>query len=210
MIVSLEEARAKLRQSIDECLALIRVVHSLDSDSGSPKTLSKEQLDLISGWAFVRIHAAWEDFTETSFLAYMLGAHGTSGFVPSRYVFPLDEQHALNMILGGRDYVQWTTPSVIRRQSLVCFEGGLPFLPILDSLIGELQEVNTIRNAIVHQSTSALEKFQSLVRSKLGSLPKDINPAGFLLSPKPPTRGRTNFSYYSARITTFANGVVSG
>ena len=148
---------------------------------------------------------------KSCFIAYMLGAETASGFAPPRYVFPNDEQHALDMVLAGREYFPWTAPDAIRRQSILYFQDGQPFQQILDSMTTELQEINTLRNAVVHRSRKAVERFNSLVRDKLLTAPLDVTPARFLLiRSKSGTAERTYFSHYCNKLRVVANKIVPG
>lgn len=205
---SFENLRDNLLQNIEESLDLIRTVNVIISQSGLSVNLSLEQRDFIVEWAFVKVHAAWESFLESCFIAYMLGVQTSSGFAPPRYVFPKDEQHALNIILGDREYFPWTAPAAVRKQSILYFEDGQPFRQILDSTTIELQEINTLRNAVVHRSQVAMEKFLSLVRDKMLTAPPDISPAIFLLGAKSGTMGRIYFSHYCDKLKVVANKIV--
>lgn len=205
---SLESCRDNLLRSMEESLDLIRTVNAMVSQSGLEVNLSAAQRDFIVEWAFVRVHAAWEGFLENCFIAYMLGVQTTSGFAPVRYVFPNDQQHALDMILAGREYFPWTAPGALRRQSLLCFQDGRPFRQILDEATTELQEMNTVRNSVVHRSRVAVEKFKSLVRDKMLTAPPDVTPASFLLTAKSEIAQRTFFFYYCNRLTVVANKIV--
>lgn len=207
-MVSLESCRDNLLRNIQESLDLIRSVNAIISQPGLQLNLSTAQRDFIVGWAFVSIHATWESFLESCFIAYMLGEHSTSGFAPVRYVFPNDEQHALSMISAGREYFPWTAPDALRRQSLICFQGGHPFSQILERTTTELQEINTVRNSVVHRSRGATEKFKSLVRDKILTAPLDITPATFLLMVKSEIAERTFFSYYCNKLRVVANKIV--
>jgi hypothetical protein len=205
---SLASFRDDLLRNIEESLDLIRTVNSIICQSGLPVNLNTAQRDFIVEWAFVKVHAAWESFLESSFIAYMLGVQTAAGFAPRRYVFPSNEQHALDIVLGSREYFPWTAPDSVRRQSILCFEDGQPFRQILDSTTTELQEINTVRNAVVHRSRVAVEKFKSLVRDKILTAPPDVTPARFLLATKSGTTGRTYFSHYCNKLRIVVNKVV--
>jgi hypothetical protein len=168
------------------------------SQPGLHTNLSTKQRDFIVEWAFVRVHAAWERFLESSFIAYMLGMKTKSGFAPSRYVFPKDNQHALDIVSGSREYFPWTAPEAVIRQS---------FRQILESTANELQEINTLRNAVVHRSRLALEKFKSLARNEMLTAAPNVGPANFLLKVKPGTARRTYFSYYCNKLRVVANKI---
>jgi hypothetical protein len=178
------------------------------SQSGSPVNLSTTQRDSIVEWAFVRVHAVWEGFLESCFIAYMLGAKTESGFAPVRYVFPKDEEHALSMVLANREYFPWTAPEALRRQSVLCFQDGSPFWDILGEATTELQEVNTLRNYVLHRSRVSEEKFKSLVRDKLLTVPPDVTPASFLLSARSGTAQRTFMAHYCNKLTVVSNKIV--
>jgi hypothetical protein len=203
----LESFHDELILNIEESLELIRTANWIMSQSGLRTNLSIKQRDFIVEWAFVGVHAAWERFLESSFIAYMLGVKTASGFAPLRYVFPNDKRHALEIVLGGREYFPWTAPEAVRRQSILCFEDGQPFREILESTTNELQEINTLRNAIVHRSHSAVEKFKSLVRDKMLTIASDVGPANFLLTVKSGTARRTYFSYYCNKLKIVANKI---
>jgi len=207
-MISLESYRDNLKRTIDESRDLVRTVNAIVSQPDLPVKLSTAQRDFIVEWAFVRIHAAWESFLENCFIAYMLGLQTISGFAPVRYVFPKDEQHALGMILAGREYFPWTAPDALRRQSLLCFQDGHPFRQILDEATTELQEMNTVRNSVVHRSRAAVEKFKSLVRDKMLTAPPDVTPASFLLTAKSGKARRTFFSHYYDKLRVVANKIV--
>jgi len=205
---TLETFRDELCRNIDESLNLIQTVNSIISQPSLPVNLSIEQRDFIFEWAFVKVHAAWETFLENCFLTYMLGGHTASGFAPVRYVFPNNEQHALDIILAGRDYFRWTDPSIVKKQSNLCFQNGEPFGEGLDLAMEDLQEMNTVRNAVVHRSRAALERFKSLVRGKLLTAPLDITPGKFLITTKPGTVRRTYFGHYCNKLKVIANKIV--
>lgn len=202
---NLESFRDNLTKNIEDSISLIQTANTIISQSSLPVRLTIEQRDFIVEWALVKVHAAWESFLESCFIAYMLGEQTSSGFTPLRYVFPNDEQHALNLILAGREYFPWTSPSAVRRQSTLCFQNGQPFSAIVNSMV-ELQEINTLRNAIVHGSRVAVEKFKTLVRDKILTVPPSINPSTFLLTSQ--SRQKTYFTYYCNKLSTIADKIV--
>jgi hypothetical protein len=194
----LEACRDDLQRSITESLGLIRTVNRVMSLSELPANISIDQRDFMVEWVFVRIHTAWERFIENCFLLYMLGGRCSSGFAPDRYVFPEDESHALGFVKAGRDYayIRWTDPSVVKKHASLCFRNGEPFQTVLDLKAVQLQDMNTIRNAVVHQSRDSLDRFKSLVRRELGTASLDATPGKFLTRIKPRTIGTTYLDSY--------------
>jgi hypothetical protein len=209
-MTNLETFRDDLHRSIDESLDLIRTVNQIMSLSDLSVNISIDQRDFMVEWVFVKIHTAWEMFIESCFLEYMLGGRSPSGFAPDRYVLPEDERHALDLVKAGRDYIyiRWTDPSILKRYSSLCFRDGEPFQAILDLKTAQLQDMNTIRNAVVHQSRDSLDKFKSLVRKELKAAPLNITPGKFLMIIKPKTIGTTYLNSYCKTLKVISRRVV--
>jgi len=197
-MTNLATFRDDLQRNIAESLDLIRTVNQIVSLSDLSVNISIDQRDFMVEWVFVRIHTAWERFIENCFLMYMLGERSSSGFAPDRYAFPEDENHALGFIKAGRDYIyiRWTDPSTVKKYASLCFKSGEPFQTILDLKTAQLQDMNTIRNAVVHQSRDSLDKFKSLVRRELRTAPLNITPGKFLMTIKPKTIRTTYLNSY--------------
>jgi len=51
---------------------------------------------------------------------------------------------------------------------------------VLNTMKAEINAIRKVRNAIAHTSKSATQKFEDLVRGKVGYLPEGITPAKFL------------------------------
>lgn len=206
---TLDSFRDDLVLDIDETLSLIRTINSLLSMTLPPHAgVTPLQRDLIVEWAFVHLHAEWENFLESTFIAYMLGSQTNSGYSPTRYVFPIDEQHALGIIRAGREFFQWTKPGKVNEQSSLCFQNGEPFRPVLESTMTDLKEMTVIRNAIVHKSTVALDKFKTLVRNRLRTAPLGITPGSFLITLKPRTVRTTFLISYCHKLQIIANKLI--
>lgn len=205
---TLDSFRDDLIRDIDETIKLIKTVNAILSLATLPVNLSPRQRDTIVEWAFVNLHAEWENFLENCFLTYMLGSQTESGYKPIRYVFPNNEQHALGLILAGRDFFQWTKPTKVKEQSDLCFENGEPFRPVLESATADLTDMTIIRNAIVHRSLVSQNKFKSLVRNKLKTAPLSISPGIFLATTKPKTLQTTFLSSYCSKLKVIAKKIV--
>jgi hypothetical protein len=205
---ALDHFRDDLIQDIDDALNLIRIIITISSITTLPTNLSSKHRETIVEWAFVNLHTEWENFLENCFITYMLGGHTDSGYSPVRYIFPKDEQHAMGIILAGRDFFQWTKPIRVKEQSVLCFENGEPFRSVLESTMTELNEMTNIRNAIVHKSATAMEKFRGLVRNKLKTLPLAMTPGVFLVTTKPKTLSATFLSGYCRKLKIISGKLV--
>jgi hypothetical protein len=197
-----------LIQDIEESLGLIITANSLVSLAGLTVSLSTRQVEQITEWAFVNVHKDWENFIEDCFLAYMTGVQTLSGYKPARYVLPNDVEHALKLILAGRDFFQWAKPKRVWEEAELCFENGEPFKTALESAAAELAEMTTIRNEIVHRSKPSNDKFKTFVRHKLKTAPPNITAGQFLTTIKPKTTGTTFMVAYCKKLKVIAKKVV--
>jgi len=205
----IDSYRDELLAEVDVCLNLVRIINEIYSLSGLPINLNTQQRDIILEWAFVNLLGAWEKFLEDCFVDYMLGVQTSSGYCPTRYVFPTDRHHALKLILAGRDFFKWTTPKRVREQATLCFENGEPFRTVLESAASDLSEMNIVRNAIVHRSAEAVEKFEVVVRNKLRTAPLGVRPGEFLSTVRPRTIRTTFLSSYCGKLKRVARLLVS-
>jgi len=88
------------------------------------------------------------------------------------------------MIPEKRSYADWNAAMVGNRAHRF-FRGGRPFTDALSGSQTALDEAKTIRNAIAHESTKAQDKFETLVRTKLGTLPAALGVGRFLSTTVP-------------------------
>lgn len=140
----------------------------------------QDQIYMVYELSFLKNFLSWEWFIEGTFILYMLGSKTNTGYRPEVYVRPKDQKHAYQFVKEGRDYADWTSPDVVIRKSSLFFRDGEPYKDALEPIIRDIQDMKTIRNAIVHISTESREKFETLIRSKLGYARVAITPGEFL------------------------------
>lgn len=160
--------------------------------------------------AFLRAFLAWETFLEESFILYLLGQKPPRGRAPRRYAFPPNRRAAVEWVLPEhRDYAEWGVAADVRNRAERFFRGGRPFASVLRSMQNLLDDTRTIRNAVAHESTSALQKFEKLARSKLGALPPNLTIGGFLGMNMPGSTPPLSFlEFYVAKIEFAAKQIV--
>lgn len=159
--------------------------------------------------AFLRSYLAWETFLEESFILYMLGKAPPGGEAARRYSFPPDRKTAVEWVVPeDRSYARWDAQPVgIRAQRF--FQDGLPFSDALRSSQAHLSEAKTIRNAVAHNSAKARERFDGLVRTRLGTLPADVTVGSFLGMVVPASAPPISFlEFYLQRIELVAGQIV--
>ena len=158
--------------------------------------------------AFLRAFLAWESFLEESFVLYLLGKVPPRGRRPRRFALPPNRGAAQDFVAEGREYAAWDAASVIRRAELF-FLRGRPFTDPLRANQTLLKEAQTLRNAVVHESASAREKFENLVRVKLGTLPPNSTVGHFLETTVPGSTPPSSFlEFYLDRMNLIAEQIV--
>lgn len=212
-------ARRKLRtvlaefsRSLQECRRLSADAYqwSLPGVPGTRPLISQQRRDHMTEMAFLRGFLAWESFVEESFVLYLCGQKPPRGRTPNRYAFPPDQKTAMAWVIPeGRDYAQWTDAQHVRERAERFFKAGRPFAPVLRGNQSVLDEVRIIRNGITHKSVSARQKFETVVRTKLGSLPPNLTIAGFLAMTVPGSSPPVSFlESYVAKIDLAAQQII--
>jgi len=150
--------------------------------------------ELITELAFLRAFLAWEAFLEQSFILYLVGSRPPRGLAPQRYYLPPNQKLAKEWVVPeGQRYADWTDASRVRERSERFFRDGKPYSPVLKSHSNVLTESVTLRNAIVHGSMSARDKFRNLVHGKIPSYPPSFTVGGFLAMTVPKSHPPESF-----------------
>lgn len=201
----LQHVLGDCQRSLRECRVFAVNAHAWSLPSSSPH-ISRKQRDWITELAFLRAFLAFESFLEESFILYSLGQRAPRGRAPHRFTFPPSRKDATEWVKEGREYATWSASSVSER-AYRYFRGGGPFTNTLRASQSALDE--TIRNAIAHESTEAQQKFESLVRAKLGTLPPILSIGSFLSTPIPLSAPPQSFlELYLDRIELVATQIV--
>jgi len=180
-------ARRRLRTVLTDFLRSLQECRRLSADAyrwavpGAKPRISRNRRDNMTEMAFLRAFLAWEVFMEESFILYLNGQNPPRGRPPNRYAFPPDLETAMEWVIPeGRSYAGWTVPAHITNRAERFFKDGRPFASVLRGNQHMLDEARIIRNAIAHKSMSARDKFENLVRTKLGTLPPNTTVGSFL------------------------------
>jgi len=138
----------------------------------------------------------------------MCGAITTSGYTPKRYVQPQTLQHALNIILQNKDYIDWTRWNEVKMWAQNYFKDGEPYLSAIRGTEVQLNEMKTIRNRVTHHSEYTVSRFLNLVRDKIGNIPRGITPGKFLNLELPDSED-TVIKYYVNVLLSLGRIIVS-
>lgn len=197
----LQTAFSEFARSLQESRQLSTDAHhwSLPGAHGARPFISRKRRDYLTELAFLHAFQAWEVFIEESFILYLWGRRAPRGRAPRRYAFPPDRRTAAEWVIPeGREYAQWTHAQYVRERAERFFKEGRPFSPVLMGNQNLLNEIRVIRNAIAHKSQSVRDKFETVVRAKLGTLPANLTVGGFLGTTTPGTVPPVSFleSYF--------------
>ncbi len=134
--------------------------------------------------AFLNVFTEWEHFLENSTIAYTMGEENLCGFAPIKYISPLNEDHANDLIRGNSAYPDWSDLKSVKAVASRLFENGEPYKSALDGFSSKFSEMKKVRNVIVHNSAKSKAEFDTLVRSALRASDVGLTAVEFLLSKK--------------------------
>jgi hypothetical protein len=188
---------AGFRECIEHSRILAADAHewSIPAGGNLRPLIKLKRRDEIVELAFFRALNGWEAFLEESFVLYMLGHQPPRGRKLRRYGFPPTENAAHEWITDNRPYANWTHHDVIKRADRF-FHSGRPFTGVLERQLNLFNQTKILRNALAHESRSAQQKFEGLVRELLGAFPPNLTVGGFLMTAKPRSVPPVLFLHY--------------
>ena len=176
------------KNSINKSLLLVTNLNNYrELRGGKLRPILLKNINLISELVFLKIFISWETFLEQTFIRYMCGGVTSSGYYPDRYVKPKKIDHAMNILLQNKEYLDWTRWNEVKTWAKNFFKNGEPYEPAILGSEVKLNEMKTIRNRIAHHSEASTRKFHTLVRNKLGNVPRGITPGKLLIINLPGT-----------------------
>ena len=150
----------KYKEHLTEIDSLIQFAF-LKDDLGNDRCSESIRKFILEN-AFLKTFVAWEEFLEKSFIHYLMGRESLDGVNVNRHAYPIDDEHALIMIIGTKTYLDWGNPEIVRRTSDIYFENGNPFNSVIASINQELLDLRTIRNSTAHISSTTQVKLDSV------------------------------------------------
>ena len=163
-----------------ECDNAVSLYHTaLALHNTQPEMFSEAMKNMLTESVVLQLFGRWERFLESIFIEYMCGGKSANGSAAVRYVFPTGAEHAYQLVQNVNAYPDWADLEKVSKNANNFFENGGPF-GVLNTMKAEINAIRKVRNAIAHTSKNATEKFEDLVRGKVGYLPERITPAKFL------------------------------
>jgi len=170
---------------------------------------TKSHHSQINELAFLKSFLTWEAFLEEAFILYLLGMKAPTGFHPVRHAFPLNRQHAEDLLASDARHTDWTAADRVIARASRFFKAGRPFVGAIRPRMTVLNNLKTIRNAISHSSDEAIEKFRTLVRNELTYYPNAMTPGTFLTTLVPgATPPQTYLQSYVETLQSMAEAIV--
>jgi hypothetical protein len=206
----LQHALTDFLNTIEDCRRLAGDAYRWSQRDSRPQ-IPRKRAESMVALAFLRAYLAFEAFLEEGFVLYVVGMKPPRGRAPVRFTFPPTRREAKKWVIPeGHAYAKWDATTVANR-ALRFFRGGGPFTRALRGSQNVLGEAKTIRNAVAHESENAREKFETLARMKLHSLPSNLTVGGFLNTAVPSSTPPQSFlEFYLERLELVAARIVPG
>jgi hypothetical protein len=193
--------RQEAIESLNEALSFVQISNEFYGNGVMSNGIgfSIQMHECSINGAFVRVFETLELFVEKSFIYFLCGGTGINGTAVTRYATPINEEHAYNLLKGTTRFPDFTTRDTIVLLAKNFFDNGGSFI-CLNAVSQDFEDMKKIRNAISHMSQESQNKFENLVRQKLGHLPSGMTTARFLNLNIPGGNGGTYFSYYRDQV----------
>ena len=163
--------------------------------------LSQTDVERAYGGGFLEFHAFIEMSIEALFLGLLRGRLVSSGNSVRPLVAARSDRTARAIVLAERPFVDWLP---YKRYTLprakAFFSSGKPFSTLENIEIEAFEDSALIRNALAHQSASAIRKFRIKLVVGIALPPREHRPAPYLRGEH--TVGQTRMDYRLARLTS--------
>lgn len=200
---------SNFRVSVAEANGFIALAYQQDVTGNY--VLPQNQRDFISDSAFLKLFIAWESFLEKSFIQYMLGEPSVLGHAITRYVQPLDQTHANKLIIGTQKYVDWSNPEIVKRLCNLYFVVGNPIDTFVSSMMADLFDLKTIRNAAAHLTSTTRQQLDSVGTRRLKRACTNLKVSDFIFAIDPDSpASETILTTYLNKLDITAEGIANG
>ena len=147
---------------------------------------------------FLEFHAYLERSIERLFLGLLQGRLQSSDNSVRAKISVRSHEVTAAIVKGERSYVNWLPYGHhTKRRARAYFAGGRPFDRLDKADLSALEEAAIIRNALSHESASALRLFKSRFVATKNLPPRQHRPAGYLRGSH--AFGQTRMCYYLAQ-----------
>lgn len=150
---------------------------------------------------FLLIFLSWECYLENVFLLYMCGKFGINGNSVNRFVSNVDQERALKMLKGSKEYPDWTNIEFITSMANVFFGDKNPFAFLKNET--SIIHIKKIRNRISHISDKCKREYEKVVLEYTGIPSTCDSVSDFLLTYSTDNKS-TYFIYFINKLRIYA------
>lgn len=170
--------------------------------------LVRRDVEKVYEALYLRAFTHFESFIENLFLGMLTERISTSPHqVVPRVKFNSD-QVARDVVLSGKNYIDWFPYDRTEKLAQAFFRGGRPFTNLANIDKQETERMLAIRNVIAHESSHARRVFQRrVIQPALPLPPRERTPAGFLRGQLRIAPIQTRFEIYMTKIVDLARKI---
>lgn len=132
-----------------------------------------EQQDLIAESILFHAYRTYEEFIESVFLDYCLGAQTNNNQAVKSFLRPKNQDHARELIRALEKFIEWDADRTIQRAELF-LEDGFPIKNAIVLHKSVLVDIRKIRNYIAHSSKEAENKYNQVIKNAFGTAPLEM------------------------------------
>lgn len=168
--------------------------------------INEGDMDSVYEALFLRAVTSFESFLEELFLAILQGRVQYARGRNVKLRMTVTSRDALmGILLQRQKYLTWLPFKDTIERAELYLVGGRPFTEWDNADRSMLRTIGTIRNAIAHRSSHAMNEFSKHVIASQALLPRERKPAGFLRSEV--HGGRKRFQIYVGQLSSVAGTV---
>jgi hypothetical protein len=197
--MTVEEAWAEFQ-------AALRVCRELREYATEAEGLDEELRGVIYESIFVRGFRCFENLTEATFLAYLMGQKKIDGASVSFYVNPNYVAHARSLISPSNSrFIDWADVVAVRSRCRTYLEPDDPIYTGLTASSTVIIWMRKVRNHIAHNSSESAFHYGGVVNSILLTTPTDLPAPGIFLRMIPtkgPVKNREVLAYFLDGVET--------
>ncbi|WP_396176570.1 hypothetical protein [Flavobacterium sp.] len=158
--------------------------------------------------AFIQLHKNWEVFLEEILVCLLNGQTVINGNPITPKLTIADRNLVRTIIYQDKNYIEWTDETIIKKRFERHLDVPNRIIDTLNTISIELKDITKVRNFIAHSSGTAKEKYENLVRSRLGGNPNTTRASFFLKSTDRDDANQTYFDKYIGTLEIAAENMI--
>lgn len=163
--------------------------------------LARRDIEIVYEGLYMSLVTGLEQHLEELFVGMLWGRLDPPRGVHPRVRIP-SPKVAREVVLGGKDYVDWLPYRHTEGRAQAFYRGGKPFTPLSKAEKQILRRVTAIRNVLAHRSAHSYRQYEEKILKALTLPPSLMQPARLLRSPS--TLGpapRTRYEEYATHMS---------